>query len=193
VHVFLRGLLAGDFRPLRALIRRELPRERRTLDLGCGPGIFADLFSPEEYVGVDPSASFIDHARRARPGIFLLADLSRVPLPDGRFDQVLIVERLHPLAEGDARALLAEARRMLVGGGRALVVERVKGALDLAGRVRERLGRPPRATEEVERLLRAAGRILRSETISSGTGRYLATVVAKDTSPRGTVPVDSQS
>jgi SAM-dependent methyltransferase len=142
---------------------------------------------------VDPSATSIDHARRARPGIFLLADLSQVPLPDDRFDQVLIVERLHPLAERDARALLAEARRMLVGGGRALVLERIQGAGGLAGRLRERLGRPPRAAEEVERLLRAAGRILRSETIQSGTGRYLAAVLGKEDPAPGGRRVDSQS
>ena len=165
--------------PLRELIGRELRRERRTLDLGCGPGIFADLFAPEEYVGVDPSARYIDHARDTRPGIFLVADLRRVPLPEDRFDQVLIVERMHGLADKDAAALLTEAFRMLVGGGRALVVERVVGARGLLGRLRERWGRPPRAAEDYRRLFQPRARIERSETLRSGTGHYLATVLSK--------------
>ena len=176
----MRGLLSGDFLSLRELIGRELDRERRTLELGCGPGIFADLFAPEEYVGVDPSGRYIDHARHTRPGIFLVGDLRRVPLPEDRFDQVLMVERMHPLADPDAAAVLAEAFRMLVGGGRALVVERVAGARGLAGRLRERSGRPPRAVEGYRRLFRPLGRIERSETLTSGTGHYLATVLGKE-------------
>jgi SAM-dependent methyltransferase len=181
--------------PLRELIGGELRREPRTLELGCGPGIFADLFAPDEYVGVDPSARYIDHARHTRPGIFLVGDLLRVPLPEDRFDQVLIVERMHPLGDPDAGALLAEARRMLVGGGRALVVERVKGARGLAGRLRDHWGRPPRAAEDYRRLFRPLGRIERSETLRSGTGHYLATVLGKE-GPRagpGQDRVDSES
>ncbi len=181
--------------PLRELIERELPRGRRTLELGCGPGIFADLFAPAEYVGVDPNPRYIDHARHSRPGIFVVGDLWRVPLPPDRFDQVLIVERLHGLADPDARALLAEARRMLVGGGRALVVERVRGARGLAGRLLEHWGRPPRGGEDYRRLFRPAGRIERSETLRSGTGHYLATVLGKEgrsAGPEGG-PVDSES
>ena len=165
---------------MRELIGRELDREPRTLELGCGPGIFADLFAPDQYVGVDPSARHIDHARRTRPGIFLVADLRRVPLPEDRFDQVLIVERMHPLTDPDATAVLAEAFRMLAGGGRALVVERVAGARGMAGRLRERWGRPPRSAEGYRRLFRPRGRIERSETLTSGTGHYLATVLAKE-------------
>jgi SAM-dependent methyltransferase len=181
--------------PLRELIGRELRREPRTLELGCGPGLFADLFAPDEYVGVDPSARYIDHARHTRPGIFLVGDLLRVPLPEDRFDQVLIVERMHPLGDPDAGALLAEARRMLVGGGRALVVERVKGARGLAGRLRDHWGRPLRAAEDYRRLFRPLGRIERSETLRSGTGHYLATVLGKE-GPRagpGENRVDSES
>ena len=176
----MRSLLGGDFLPLRELIARELVRERPTLELGCGPGIFADLFAPDDYVGVDPNARYIDHARKTRPGIFLVGALGRVPLPKDRFDQVLIVERLHPLADPDASALLGEALRMLSGGGRALLVERVMGARGLLGRLREHWGRPPRAAEDYRRLFRHRGRIERSETLTSGTSHYLATVLAKE-------------
>ena len=36
----------------------------RTLDLGCGPGAFADLFAGDDYVGVDLNSRYIDHARK---------------------------------------------------------------------------------------------------------------------------------
>ena len=46
LFIFCRALLENDFKSIRALIRRDLRLGQglRTLDLGCGPGAFADLF-----------------------------------------------------------------------------------------------------------------------------------------------------
>src|SRR5207245_11565204 len=94
-----------------------------TLHRGCGPGAFADLFDGDDYVGADLNARYVDHARRHRKGTFLVSDARKVDLPDGRFDQVLIFGLLHHLSDTDARAVLAEARRLLVPGGRILAIE----------------------------------------------------------------------
>ena len=55
LFIFLRGLLENDFKAIRAVIGRELElgNGRRTLDLGCGPGAFSDLFEGDDYVGAD--------------------------------------------------------------------------------------------------------------------------------------------
>ena len=74
LSLLTKALLAGDFAAVRARIRHHLgERGRRTLDLACGPGLFADLFAGEDYVGLDPDLRNVAWARRARPGAFLVA------------------------------------------------------------------------------------------------------------------------
>ena len=70
LFIFFRGLLENDFKAIRAVIRRELRLGQglRTLDLGCGPGAFADVFAGDDYVGVDLNARYIEHARKTPAG-----------------------------------------------------------------------------------------------------------------------------
>src|SRR5262245_22420774 len=119
--LFRRALLAGDFGPVRARIRKHLgERGRRTLDIACGPGLFADIFAGEDYVGLDPDLRNVAWARRARPGAFLVATPQRIDLPDGRFDQVLGFGALETLADAEVGALLTELRRLVGPAGRVL-------------------------------------------------------------------------
>lgn len=117
LHVLALALLEDDLRAVRAFIGRTLGPEGRTLDLGCGPGLFADLFAGGDYVGIDPRAPFVDYARRQRPGAFLCEELAPVALPAGRFDQALAFDALGPRSEAAGRTILAELRRLLVPGG----------------------------------------------------------------------------
>src|SRR5262245_41324806 len=124
--LFRRALLAGDFGPVRARIRKHLgERGRRTLDLACGPGLFADIFAGEDYVGLDPDLRNVAWARRARPGAFLVAAPLRIDLPDGRFDQVLAFGALETLTDAQIGALLPELRRLVGGSGRTLFITEV--------------------------------------------------------------------
>ena len=101
LFIFFRSLLENDFKAIREVIRRELPAGTglRTLDLGCGPGAFADLFAGDDYVGADLNARYIDHARRTRPGTFIASDARKLDVPDRRFDQVLVFGLLHHLPD----------------------------------------------------------------------------------------------
>src|SRR5215510_4788533 len=111
LSLFTRALLAGDFVPIRSRIRKHLgERGRRTLDIACGPGLFADMFAGEDYVGLDPDLRNVAWARRARPGAFLVATPQRIDLPDGRFDQVLAFGVLETLADDEVERLLRELR-----------------------------------------------------------------------------------
>lgn len=90
------------------------------LDVCCGtagPGRFITAETGCRYLGVDYSTSALEIAR------FLAVDLpcrfeqAHVPpLPDGRFDVVLLLETM--LAFPDKRALLGEVARVLAPGGR---------------------------------------------------------------------------
>ncbi len=156
--IFFRSLAEDDFEAVRGVVRRhlDLGEKRRTLDLGCGPGILSDLFERHDYVGADTNGRHVDFARHHRKGTFVLGDARHLDLPDDRFDQVLIFGLLHQLTDDDVRIVLTEAKRLLVSGGRMLVIEDVPvvSRLNLAGHLVRllRVGdhvRPPEAYREL--------------------------------------------
>jgi ubiquinone/menaquinone biosynthesis C-methylase UbiE len=171
VSLFARALFAGDFAAVRARIRQHLgERGRRTLDLACGPGLFADVFAGEDYVGLDPDLRSIAWARRARPGAFLVATPRRVDLPDGRFDQALACGVLEMLTDPEIETLLRELRRLVVPTGRVLFISELPQE-GLAGRLLPG-PRPTRSADAVRRLLRAP-----LESFASGRRLYGAALV----------------
>jgi SAM-dependent methyltransferase len=183
LFILLRGILENDFKAIRALIRKDLALGRglRSLDLGCGPGAFADLFEGDDYVGVDLNARYIDHARRTRKGAFLVGDARKVDLPDARFDQVLIFGLLHHLPDEDVRAVLKECRRLLAPGGRILAIEDIPSIsrLNLIGHLIHQVenGEHIRPAEEYRRLYGEAARVEREEILQSGICDYYAAVL----------------
>jgi SAM-dependent methyltransferase len=186
LFIFIRGILENDFKAIRAVIRRELRPGRglRSLDLGCGPGAFADLFLGDDYFGVDLNARYIDHARRTRKGTFLVSDARKVDLPDGRFDQILIFGLLHHLPDDYVRAVLAESTRLLAPGGRILAIEDIPAIskMNLIGHLIHNVenGEHIRPAEEYRRLYAEDGRrIEKEEVLQSGICDYYAAVLTR--------------
>ena len=183
LFIVLRSILENDFKAIRAVIRRHLRARQglRTLDLGCGPGAFADIFEGDDYVGVDMNARYIDHARKSRRGAFIVGDARKVDLPDARFDQILIFGLLHHLPDDDVRAVLAEGRRLLVPGGRLLVIEDIPAIsrLNLVGHLIHRVenGEHIRAVEEYRKLYSEVATIEAAEVLQSGICDYYAAVL----------------
>ena len=185
LFIFFRSILENDFKAIRAVIRRHLKTGNglRTLDLGCGPGEFANEFAGDDYVGADLNARYIAHAQRTRPGTFLVTDARKVDLPDRRFDQVLIFGLLHHLPDDDVRAVLAEARRLLVPGGRALVIEDIPAIsrLNLIGHLIHSVenGEHIRPPQDYRSLYAEQAQIEREEVLQSGICDYHAAVLVK--------------
>jgi SAM-dependent methyltransferase len=186
LFIFIRGVLENDFKAIRRVIRQELQPGRgvRSLDLGCGPGAFADVFLGDDYFGVDLNPRYIDHARRTRKGTFLVSDASKVDLPDGHFDQILIFGLLHHLPDDHVRAVLAEATRMLAPGGRILAIEDIPAVskLNLIGHLIHNVenGEHIRPREEYRRLYLEDGRrIAKEEVLQSGICDYYAAVLTR--------------
>ena len=183
LFIFCRGLLENNFQAIRALCRRELRQgpEVRTLDLACGPGAFADLFEGGDYVGIDLNRRYIEHASGTRRGKFMVGDARRIELPDRSFDQVLIFGLLHHLPDEDVRAVLLECRRLLVAGGRALVIEDIPSIsrLNLIGHLIHNVenGAYIRAADAYRTLYAEAMRIEREEILQSGICDYYAAVL----------------
>jgi sarcosine/dimethylglycine N-methyltransferase len=112
---------------IRALaVRAGIAPGVSVLDLCCGvagPGRFLTGELGCDYLGVDSSESAIAIARERADGLPCRFEVRRVPpVPDGRFDVVLLLETM--LAFADKEALLhAIASALPVGGRFAFTVE----------------------------------------------------------------------
>ena len=96
------------------------------LDIGSGDGAVAEMLAPrcKTITCVDASERMVDAAKkrlaRHEHARVLQADMHDLPLPDGAFDQVLMLNVLvHSNAPGKA---IAEAARLLDRGGDLVVV-----------------------------------------------------------------------
>ena len=96
-------------------------------DLGCGTGAVTEALAPfvEHVVGVDGSRAMLAAARR-RLGDYVNVELrhgelEELPVTDGELGAALLVLTLHHVPE--PAAVLAEAARAIVPGGRIVVVD----------------------------------------------------------------------
>ncbi len=110
----------------------SLPPDARILDVGCGDGFHLDLlrrFGPPRWTveGVDLDDRAIAAARR-RDLTVHRGRVEDVGLTAGSFDAALLIQTVEHLA--DPASVLAEVRRLLVPGGRVLVVTDNTGSLD---------------------------------------------------------------
>ncbi|WP_457107194.1 class I SAM-dependent methyltransferase [Methylobacterium sp. P5_C11] len=97
---------------------------KRILDIGCGPGTLARRLVDEGAVvtGIDPGTAALAKARAAVPEArFEVAGGEALPFPDASFDGAVLLNALHHVP--DPAAALVEAARVLVPGGRLVVVE----------------------------------------------------------------------
>jgi demethylmenaquinone methyltransferase/2-methoxy-6-polyprenyl-1,4-benzoquinol methylase len=111
----------------------------RVLDLCCGSGdlcFLAEDRGAGSVVGADFTLPMLAVARRrrmegSRRSGFVQADALRLPFADGTFDVITISYGLRNIA--DLPAALAEMRRVLARGGRAVVLDFGKPDNALAG------------------------------------------------------------
>lgn len=106
-----------------------MPHEWKVADIGSGTGyllpVLASNFS--EVVAVDPAESMLECGRQriadcgAENVTFHRGELGKLPLPSGTIDLAVAFLVLHHIK--DPQPALAEIRRVLRRGGRALIVE----------------------------------------------------------------------
>jgi len=114
----------------RLLVRlADLSPTDRALDIGCGPGAAVRMAAAAvvkgEAVGVDRAEPMVAIARRRskryRNAAFEVGPAEALPFPDASFTVVWTAHSFHHWE--DRRAGLAEMRRVLLPGGRALILE----------------------------------------------------------------------
>jgi SAM-dependent methyltransferase len=133
----------------RAIVRRlGIAPGQRVLDLGCGPGNLVRSISSVTgldgaAIGIDASPEMIERARRkhrGRPVTFAQARASDLAFPRSAFDAVVSRLLIHELPDDDLSLTLAEIRRVLRPGGRALLIDLPGLALDQARQELEHAG-----------------------------------------------------
>lgn len=115
--------------PVRGLVQKRLEAPRlkqlckgrtdRILEIGCGQGVGAkiidDLFSPQEYVGVDLDPKMIERARKKghslTNALFEQGDAASLPFNDSTFDLAVDFGIIHHIPNW--RDALAEIHRTL--------------------------------------------------------------------------------
>src|SRR5262245_61468943 len=109
----------------------DLRPGERVLDVGCGPGLLAvdmaeAVGAGGRVRGIDPSPAMLEIARRRAASAqgrveVVPGEATALPFPDASFD-VLVATQVYEYVEAMPTAL-AEARRVLVAGGRLLVLD----------------------------------------------------------------------
>ena len=90
----------------------------RVLDLGCGAGFLANDLAGRGHrvTGLDTTPENLEVARAHGRATYVVGDARRVPFPDASFDVVCAMDLLEHVDDPDA--VIAEAARVLVPGGR---------------------------------------------------------------------------
>lgn len=117
----------------RILDRVNIAAGESVLDVGCGTGTLAIAAARRvgdagSVTGIDASPEMIERARAkaARAAVratFDVADAAALPFTDAHFDVVLSTVMLHHLRRAAREECMREVRRVLVPGGRVLVVD----------------------------------------------------------------------
>jgi len=112
----------------RMLARAGEVRGARVVDLCCGTGDVSLCFARAgaRVVGVDFTPEMLAHAevkrvRALQPGVFATGDALALPVADRSAEVATVAFGIRNVA--DRRGCLREMRRVLVPGGRALVLE----------------------------------------------------------------------
>lgn len=129
----------------------DLNPDDRVLEVGCGPGAAiehaARRIGPDHVAAVDPSATFVDMARKRVPGADIrIGSATDIPF-DGTFDVIWSIASMHHWPERDPG--LAAQSAKLAPGGRLVLAERL---LNKPGH-----GITPEQTEDVVGQLKQLG------------------------------------
>jgi len=185
---------AAVYRPVHATVLAELHSQRpaRVLDVGCGTGALAHRVASEvgaDVYGCDFSFGMLEQAS-ARTGAvrWLQGDALRVPFADATFDALLSTEAFHWFPDQDAA--LAEFRRVLKPGGKAIVAlvnVRARGTSRLAHAISRAVGEPaqwPTRDELRQRVENAGLRVDAQRRVFRVGGVLLPTIVTVASRPR---------
>ena len=124
----------GQVSKWRKMVRDRLPKEGRILEIGCGPGSFAEDVLGYDLVCLDPIPEMLrvaeERVNKARAGrgdesaTFIQGKAESLPFEDSSFDAVCTLFSFRDWY--DKRAGISEALRVLKRGGVFVIVDPAK-------------------------------------------------------------------
>src|SRR6186713_1067260 len=149
-------------RELSGLVGSLIVPGSRVLEVGCGLGDLLAAVAPQNSLGIDASPRSVELARERHPNLsFEVVDVESDPLPDGRFDVIILSDAIGLL--DDIQTALERLRALLAPRGR-LIVTYYNFLWEPALRAAERLGIKTKWPEQnwlsmadIESLLNLAG------------------------------------
>ena len=178
-----RNILENDFIVPQRIVSKELDKNKKTMDIGCGTGEHSVMFNPENYFGVDISKEYIANAKKRFKGNFFVMDGQDIKFPDKSFDNVLILGILHHLDDKTAENILKEAKRLAKGNASTLVMEDIpaKSRLNFIGSLAHYLDPRTnlRKTEGYKALISKHFKIKKQFETRSGVCDYCVFVLQK--------------
>lgn len=121
------SLIAFGNQGIARTIKKYVPDRGKILDVGCGTGRYATLFTTE-YLGIDINSKYVERATKANrlpKANFAAGDATQIESIDGSFDGVFAMGLLHHLTDKQVTAATREMMRVCKKGGRILVIDPV--------------------------------------------------------------------
>lgn len=104
----------------------DIPRVRRVLDVGCGPGTNTSHFAHADYLGIDFNPAYIKSARQRHGREFIVADVTTYEVaPERRFDLILANSLFHHIETANTERILAHLATLLSEDGHIHVLDLV--------------------------------------------------------------------
>lgn len=112
---------------VRMLARRSgLTASAKVLDVGCGTGVLANMFSSKCYLGFDIDHESIMQAKHSHPKYkFIQANAINPPLGNKKYDLVLISGVIHHLNNSDRNLTFKMIRSHLNRLGKIVMIEAI--------------------------------------------------------------------
>jgi|SRR3989344_2970086 len=119
-----RSILHNNYLDEKRILLKNLGKDKKTLDFGCGSGQFSVIFDPKNYYGTDTSMKYIRFCKNKRKGNFMLIkELPPYNFRSNYFDQIFISAVVHHLDDKKIKIIFNELYRILNKKGKIIVVD----------------------------------------------------------------------